>query len=161
MRTLRQFIERLDPERHVMLLSVYGSKAQTVLGIAARHAAVVKLDSMSHQEIAEVDVNLASLLPAWAHVCVPSKAVTAICCGSSLLLNASRETDAWRMFERAAWLIEPATEYSESIDKFVSSLTHDAIAIKRAAAREIAQQCIDARRATLDAIVERCQIQPR
>ena len=137
---LVQFIEALDPAKHTIFLSLYGTKSEAVLSAVRGHPAVVLCPVLTQEDIAAIDVNLVSLLPAWDHVCVPSKAVTAVSCGNALLLNVSTATDTWQMFSDAAWHIPPATDYRVAINEFLQNLTPKAIATRRAAAKHLAQR---------------------
>ena len=140
-----KFALALDPAKHILYLSVYGSKSQQVLSVVKDLKAVVVLPILTHSEIANIQINIVTLLPAWSHVCVPSKAVTAISCGSAVLLNCSKVTDAWQMFSDAAWIIEPANDYESQIKSFLGDLSIDSISVKRRAAALLARSISDER----------------
>ncbi len=120
-------IQQLDPEKHEMIVSLYGSKAQYVKDSIMLNKSVMFKEYLSQVDISSIDINVATLLPQWHHICVPSKAVTAICCGSALLLNATKDSDAWDMFEGGSWLIESGGDYSTEIKDYLSTLSMESI----------------------------------
>lgn len=135
---LIQFIQTLDPQKHVIYLSLYGTKSAGVLSAVENHPAVILCPVLSHADIAGIDISLVSLLPEWDHICVPSKAVTSAGCGSALLLNVSLACDSWQMFSEAAWHIPPALDYHEAVEKFLVDLSPESIVARREAARRLA-----------------------
>jgi hypothetical protein len=139
---LLQLAKCLNPVRHHLYVSIYGANATAVEAKLRRHATVSIHASLAHADLASVDINIASLRPQWSHICVPSKITTAICCGCAVLLNATKDTDAWRSFAPAIWLIEPTASIDSAIEGFLTSLDRDAVARKRALARELAQGAV-------------------
>ncbi|MDQ3016597.1 MAG: hypothetical protein M3R25_07765, partial [Bacteroidota bacterium] len=137
---LLELINQLDPSKHHMLLSLYGTKAKMITDKVPASDLITYKNSLSYDEIADIDINIASLLPEWNHVCVPSKAVTAICCGSPVLLNSEPRTDNWEMLQTGSWLIEPAPSYEIQIQNFLSDLNTGDISNRRVKARELSQQ---------------------
>lgn len=133
---------QLDPEKHQMIVSLYGSKAAQVKHVIVNNKNVHFRDFLNLNDIASMDVNVASLLPEWNHICVPSKAVTAICCGSSLLLNATKEADNWQMFSDAAWLVESGKDYDTELRRSLEKITMEGIREKRQKARELAASIV-------------------
>jgi hypothetical protein len=140
---LIEFIRQLDPGKHSIIVSIYGTKAKEVKGAIAGHEAVEEREFLDHAEIGAIDINIASLLTEWNHISVPSKAVTAVCCGSTLLLNAPKTADAWKMFEQASWIIEPGNGYTASVRAFLHQLTPEAILQKRRRALDIASHWVN------------------
>ncbi|KPA10509.1 colanic acid biosynthesis glycosyl transferase [Candidatus Magnetomorum sp. HK-1] len=102
---LIQLIQRLDPQKHVCLLSLYGIKAPQVLTVIKDHPAVRVLDHIPQEYLPHIDVHLVSLLPEWTHVCVPSKAVSAICAGRAIAFQGESHADTWQMFQNAGFHI--------------------------------------------------------
>ncbi|ETR66861.1 MAG: group 1 glycosyl transferase, partial [Candidatus Magnetoglobus multicellularis str. Araruama] len=103
---LTQLIFHMDPTRHICLLSLYGAKSNHVLSSVANHPAVRIIDHIPQEHLAYIDIHLVSLLPEWTHVCVPSKAVSAICSGKAIAFQGHRHSDTWKMFKSAAFYIE-------------------------------------------------------
>lgn len=128
---LLEIIHQLDPENHHIILSLYGTKASIITDQIPPSDKVSYRKSLTYDEIATIDINIASLLPEWNHVCVPSKAVSAICCSSPLLLNAESETDNWVMLQKGGWRIEPSSDYKTQIRQFLQTITPEDIQRKR------------------------------
>jgi hypothetical protein len=143
---LIEFVRQLDPAKHEIILSVYGTKAAAVKEKIGNCEAVQARTFLSHDDIAAIDINIASLLTEWNHISVPSKAVTAICCGSTLLLNTPKAADAWLMFEQASWIIEPGNDYAASVKEFLQNLSRKNIVEKRIHAAGIASYWVNEKR---------------
>lgn len=140
---LVELINRLDPEKHVIVLSLYGVKALWVWEHICNEDVVERVDYVSRSELQYVDINVASLLPAWNHVCVPSKLVSAICAGTPVLYNANEESEGACMFPDAIWLMPNSENLSESISTFLDRLSVEEIALKRKAAEIYSQELIN------------------
>lgn len=135
------FIKALNPHQHVIYINLYGAKAKAVLSEIENCPAVKKINYLSYGQMHFMDVHVASLLRQWDNVCVPSKAVSAICAGAILLLNCSKQCDGWKMFSNACWLIEQKTgNYERDIDLFLRSLTCKQIALKKQNALTLAER---------------------
>lgn len=137
---LKVIINQLNPEEHILLLSLYGAKSGRILQYANQNRGVVLLDYISPEQLSFVDVNVASLLPAWNHVCVPSKVVSAICAGTPVLYNATEESEGYNMFRDAIWLIPAVEDYSIAVSAFYKQLNKNSILSKKQAAVNYACQ---------------------
>lgn len=156
-RFLEELIIQLNPEKHVLLLALYGAKAKKVLQCANQNKGIILLDYISPDQLHFVDVNIASLLPAWNHVCVPSKVVSAICANTPVLYNASTESEGYYMFPKAIWLINKSDEYSREINSFYKSMDIEVIEQKRKAAILYAQKLETIQKKAFKEIVEYCK----
>jgi len=117
---LIQLIQRMDPKRHVCLLSMYGAKAARVLQAVENHPSVHFIDHIPQAYLPYIDIHLVCLLPAWTHICVPSKAVSAICSGKAIAFQGSLHSDIWQMFKNAAFYIH-SSHHTQSM---VRQLNH-------------------------------------
>lgn len=151
---LLQLIELMDPLKFIMLLSLYGSKADGVLEKVRYKKGVIIVD---HVELEFIDINVASLLPCWNHVCVPSKVVSAICAGTPVLYNASEYSEGYCMFPDAIWLISGTADYKQPIADFYHSLTRKMIAEKKQAAIRYAQQLVFMQDNAYQEIIQYCR----
>jgi hypothetical protein len=138
---LRAVIETMDRDRFHLILSVYGSKARQLLDpLDPADPGITRLPEVSRAELSWIDVHLVSLLGKWAHVCVPSKAVSAVCCGSPFLFFGSPDCDNWGLLQAAGWLV-PESSADDSIRANVASglaqITASEIEQKRRQARII------------------------
>jgi len=104
------FIDCLDESKHRFVLSGYGSKIGKVIEHVKNNGAVELVESVDRNELHYIDVHLVSLLPKWTHVCVPSKAVSAVCAGQTVLFNGIDTSDTWQMFHSAGWLVPATTD---------------------------------------------------
>lgn len=139
---LVEMIRRLDPEKHVMVLSIYGAKADWVWERIGGIQTVIRVDYVSPNELQHVDVNVASLLSTWNHVCVPSKVVSAICAGTPVLYNANEESEGACMFPDAIWLVPESDNLAVIVMQFLNQLSPDTIHLKREAAQKFARELI-------------------
>ena len=139
---LLELIRQLDPDKHLILLRLYGVKAQHVLDEVASFNSVLILDYIAPAEVQYVDICVASLLSAWNHVCVPSKVVSAICNGQPVLYNADEESEGACMFPEATWLLPDSKDLSKSVSFFLLGLSVEDIALKRKAAERYSQELI-------------------
>lgn len=142
-RFLIELIKQLNPEKHLILLRLYGAKAQKVLDEVKDFRSVIQLDYIASAEMQYVDICVATLLPAWNHICVPSKVVSAICAGSPVLYNATEESEGACMFPEAVWLVPDSDTLSDALSRFLKELTTDRIGQKRQAARLYARKLIE------------------
>lgn len=139
---LQELIVQLDPEKHLMLLRLYGCKAGNILNTVHNHPAVFVLDYLPQNEIQYVDVNVASLLSDWRHICVPSKVVSAICSGTPVLYNAHRESDGACMFSEAVWLISDQENIPVAVAQFLDRISLEVINMKKKFARKYAGELL-------------------
>ena len=146
-------IEALNPEKHHFILSVYGIHAARLLKFAGRFKHVTILSEVKRDELGWIDIHLASLKPAWDHVCVPSKAVSAVCAGSCLMLCASSSGDNWHLLQDAAWRIKPGPEMRDEIICLINTLSPASVSERRAKALAICQNLLRIRTNALDEIL--------
>ena len=139
---LKQVIDHFDPKRFHLVLSVYGVKAQEILRHAqSRKEKITIVPSVERDQLSFIDIHLVSLKKNWAHVCVPSKAVSAICSGSPILLYGSPDCDNWKMLGFGGWLIRQSSdrnEVSKAVSNFLNSVDHKTIESKKLDAASVA-----------------------
>ncbi len=140
---LHSVIRNLDPEKFQLVLKVYGAKSEMFLEqLGECPDGVSLIGSVSRSQLGFIDIHLVSLLGQWANVCVPSKAISAVCSGSSFLFYGIEQCDNWQMLQNAGWLV-PETDnidkMDEIVDEILQSITHDLLNKKREAARAIAR----------------------
>lgn len=139
---LLELIRQLDPKKHLILLRLYGAKAQRILEGASAFKQVIILDYITPAEMQYVDICVASLLPAWNHVCVPSKVVSAICSGLPVLYNADEKSEGACMFPDAIWLLPNSINQWKFVSDFLKALSVYEISEKKEAAGRYAQRLI-------------------
>jgi hypothetical protein len=153
-RFVEAVIAALDPARHHFILAVYGIHASRLLKYAADFNHVTILNAVDRKELGFIDIHLASLEPVWDHLCVPSKAVSAVCAGSCLLLCASELGDNWHLLQDASWRAEPGDDMPAEVARIVASLTPDAVARKRAKALGCCQNLLRMKAAAMAGILD-------
>lgn len=153
-RFVEAVIAALDPARHHFILSVYGIHASRLLNYAADFNHVTILNAVDRQELGFIDIHLASLEPVWDHVCVPSKAVSAVCAGSCLLLCASELGDNWHLLQDASWRAEPGDNMPAEVARIVASLTPEAVARTRTKALGCCQNLLQMKATAMTGILD-------
>ncbi|WP_289004861.1 hypothetical protein [uncultured Parabacteroides sp.] len=151
---LLELIKQLNPEKHLILLRLYGCKVGCLLGAAHMSKAVLILDYLPQSEMQYVDVNVASLLATWNHVCVPSKVVSAICAGTPVLYNANEESEGACMFPEAVWLLPDSPDQAIVVRQFLDHVSLEAISRKREAAQKYAGEMIGMERDSLQSLLD-------
>lgn len=139
---LLELIDQLEPEKHIILLRLYGCKARSILDRVRNYPVVRILDYLPQDEVQYVDVNVASLLSAWSHICVPSKVVSAICAGTPVLYNAHQESDGACMFPDAVWLVSDRENTSAVVTQFLDQISPETINMKKEMARKYARELV-------------------
>ncbi|SHG92063.1 hypothetical protein SAMN04488109_2478 [Chryseolinea serpens] len=136
---ITSFIDTLNPERHKLVLALYGSKAKEVLAYAEGKPGVEILGFVNRVDMKYIDVHLASLKKEWVNVCVPSKAVSSVCCGSALLYDGDAESDNWHLLQRAGWRLREEN-LNEEIASLLKTLDRATVEQKKSEAVKLAEE---------------------
>ncbi len=115
-----------------VVLRCYGAGAQKLLSLVEGTEVNIK-NHISDKELQLIDIHVVSLRHEWTHICVPSKAISAIQGGNAVLYLGSPDSDTWKMLKRAGWIIKTPTEASKTIEQ----ITDKSLAEKKKAAREV------------------------
>ncbi len=134
---LIEFIKAFDPEKHHLILALYGKKAQNVLELAKNYEGITILPNVPRSQLNFLDVHLVSLLTEYTHLMIPSKAVSAVAAGGAILFCGSQESDNWDMLQDAAWLIREEVDLSEQIREYLSTLTAEDLNQKKHNAQKL------------------------
>jgi len=119
---VKELIEQLDPHRHKFILSVYGKKSKQLIEQVGHKEVVESVSHVSRAQLNFIDIHLVSLLPNYTHICVPSKAVSAVSTGASFLFYGNKESDNWSLLGEAGWLIEENRDLKTQIATFINDL---------------------------------------
>jgi hypothetical protein len=153
---LDQLVRRADRTKIAFLFAPYGSKALALRNRLGSQQGVEWRDRIPSEELAHADVHLTCLAAKWTHLCVPSKAVSAICMGRPVLFAGAFESDTWVLLKDASWLISEAQDGSytpEEIDRVLTQiLDREAREAKTRATRSVRSRLIAERYDTLDAL---------
>lgn len=85
-----------------LIYSGYGSKDAETRQYLSDLTGIILLDGIPHDQMGYIDVQIVSLLPEWTHICVPSKALSALQHGSAILYDGSEDSDTWQYVKQAA-----------------------------------------------------------
>lgn len=149
---LKEIINRLDPSRFVLLLSLYGAKAEELKSYAEGKAGVMLFPSLTRAELSHLDIHLATLEEQWVNVCVPSKAVSSICAGATILYCGISDSDNWELLGDAGWRISPDGDIGAEVSSFFAQITSAQVREKRMLARQLASKLVSLERDTYERI---------
>lgn len=151
---VKEVIKNIDPSKHIFLLAVYGSKANNVLNFAKRYAGIRIVKNIKREHMHLVDIHIVSLKYNWDHVCVPSKAISAVTEGSTVLFDCSKENDNWVLLEKAAWRISK-TNYKLNLRKFMKNISKSEIQKKRKHGEKISKELLKIKENSFDFIYKK------
>ncbi|AEI48932.1 hypothetical protein [Runella slithyformis] len=157
---LLAFIHAFDPQKHHLILALYGTKSEAVLKVAAVKEGITLLKNVPRSQLSYIDVHLVSLLPKWTHIAVPSKAVSSVCAGGAILFCGSKEADTWAVLQRAGWYIDETGELTSQLNQFLSQLTPEEAALKQTAATQLAIELQKTLQAAYEDIATFCDCIP-
>lgn len=125
---LKQVIDHINPDKHHLIMVLYGSKAEVIKTyIKNKSTGITLLDYLPRKELNFIDIHLVSLTPEWVNVCVPSKLVSAVHKKSLFLFQGIKNCDSWNDFQNAGWLIEANQESEQQVVEFLNFINHDEI----------------------------------
>lgn len=150
---IRAVIDGVNPEKQRFVLVAYGSKSQSVLDYARGREWVIVLDRVEREHLQLIDVHVVTLLPEWDHVCVPSKAVSAVCEGASVFICCSELNDNWALLKDAAWRIDVDSDLPDGVGQFLDELTLDEVNLKRGKAKVVSRELLQLKGEAFEQIV--------
>jgi hypothetical protein len=81
---------------------------------------------------------LVSLLAKWTHIAVPSKAMSSVCAGGTILFCGSKEADTWALLQEAGWHIEESADIDSQVRLFLSQITLNEVLKKKIVVNQVA-----------------------
>jgi hypothetical protein len=135
---LLTFLTHFNPKKQHLILAIYGTKSQEVLKAAEGKTGVTILKNIPRSQLHYIDVHLVSLLTKWTHIAVPSKAMSSVCAGGTLLFCGSKEADTWALLQEAGWHIEESEDIDNQLRVFLSRITLNEVLKKKIAANRVA-----------------------
>lgn len=147
------FVERADPFRFFFVFSVYGSRAEAFRDRIGNRGNVIWCDRVLPEELVHGDVHLVSLKAGWTHVCVPSKAVTAVSAGRPIVFFGSATADTWRLLGKAGWLVAEQQDgryLTADVDQAITAIVSGELATKTAEAGSVAAALLEMRSRAFD-----------
>lgn len=132
-------INSFDDEKFCLVVSVYGAKAEEVKKAALDRPGVTVKDRIPRSQLSYIDVHLVTLLPEWNNICVPSKAVSAVCEGGAIVFCGDMQNDNWEYLHDAGWLVQYNLNLKENIKNTLDQISKRSIAEKKKSAELIAK----------------------
>lgn len=139
---LMKIIDCFDPNKYILIISVYGAKSGEILNHARNKNGVILLDRIDRSHLSFIDVHLVSLRPEWNNICVPSKAVSAVCEGRALIFCGDKKNDIWHYLHDAAWFVYDGPELEERIGRLLAEISPDSLEKKKQAATRISENLL-------------------
>lgn len=97
-----------DPARFHLTVAAYGAGAAQIRAQLRGFPHVDWRDApLADAELDAGHVHIASLRENWTHVCVPSKAISALCRGRPILFFGAAASDVWGWANGAGWRVDP------------------------------------------------------
>ena len=152
---LALFVERADPFRFFFVFSAYGSRAEAFRDRIGNRGNVTWCDRVRPEELVHGDVHLVSLKAGWTHVCVPSKAVTAVSAGRPIVFFGSANADTWRLLGKAGWLVAEQQDggyLAADVDQAITAIVSGELATKTAEAGVVAASLLEMRSRAFDEV---------
>jgi hypothetical protein len=131
---VKTFIDNINPEIHHLILAPYGRHAELIKNYAKAKPGVTIVETVPRDQLHFIDVHLVSLRSNWTHIAVPSKAVSAVSLGATILFCGSIESDNWYLLQNAGWLIDENEDLEQSVKKVLPQITRYEIEQKKAQA---------------------------
>lgn len=112
------------------VISVYGFHSDRIKEFVSQMGAdnISFVSSVAKGQLRFIDVHLVSLLPEWANISVPSKAVSAVCSGSALWYCGPKDVDTVGLFEKCSFI---STEDFKSVTETLNSISLKSISDKK------------------------------
>lgn len=127
------FAKALNPDVHCLILSAYGSKSDILKDKISNMEAVRTVAFLEDEEMPYIDIQLVSLQKQWTHICVPSKAISAIQFGQAVVFCGKVESDSWQHVAACGWQIPTDKLTAEGMESFIKELTLTKVQQKKAA----------------------------
>ena len=89
---------------------------------------------LAESDLSSIDIHIVSLKKDWTHVCVPSKAISAVQSGNVILFIGEEESDTWQYLQGAGWRISS----QKDIETVIAQIKPTEVYHKKQFAREVA-----------------------
>jgi hypothetical protein len=140
MELLYTVADNLDADKFKFVVSVYGLRAQELKQYMQGKKGVELIPFVERSQLNFIDIHIASLLPQWTHISVPSKTVSSVCSGSAFLYYGQEDSDNWFLLKDAGWLIPYGKDIQHGVTNFFQQFNPNDLEQKKAAALKIAQK---------------------
>jgi hypothetical protein len=140
MELLYAIADNLDTDKFTFILSVYGLRAQELKQYMQGKKGIELIPFVDRSHLKYIDIHVASLIPQWTHISVPSKTVSSVCAGSAFLFYGKEDSDNWFLLKEAGWLIPYGGNVETSIINFFQQFDIKNLEQKKDAAQKIAKE---------------------
>jgi hypothetical protein len=137
---IRYMIDAILPAKHQLVLALYGSKSAALIEYAQNKPGVILVKSVPREQLIYIDVHMVTLIPAFTHYAVPSKAVSAVTMGKPIVFCGSMESDNWFMFQDSGWFIPDNSEMEKELRLFCETISKEEVAEKEVNASKHASE---------------------
>ncbi len=137
---LKVFIDTFNRDSQHLILAVYGPKSADLLAYAEGKSGITIVKNVPRNQLHFIDVHLVSLLPEFNHTAVPSKGISSVCTGGTVLFYGNKEADTWHMLQKASWLIDATLNLNNQLEAFVKTISPEMVAFKKTEATLLAQE---------------------
>ncbi|MEN9522826.1 MAG: hypothetical protein RL065_1203 [Bacteroidota bacterium] len=137
-RSVVELAQSLNPNKHQLILALYGVKAEGLKSQLKNIEGVIIVDNVPRSQLHFIDVHLVCLMTKWTHAAVPSKAVSSICSGGSILFLGNENSDNWYMLQKAGWRLNPQESIKHQIEEILNDISIEKINSKKAEAKVLA-----------------------
>ncbi|MFM2225721.1 MAG: hypothetical protein RJA07_1923 [Bacteroidota bacterium] len=137
-RSVVELAKAINSTKHQLILALYGVKAEALKAQLKNIDGVILVDNVPRSQLHFIDVHLVCLMDKWTHAAVPSKAVSSICAGGSILFLGNENSDNWFMLQRAGWRLNPDESIQHQIENLLADISFEKINSKKAEAKLLA-----------------------
>ncbi len=137
---LKSIIDAMDPNKHQIVLALYGNRAEEVKRYGKDKPGVILVERVPREQLHFIDIHVVTLRKKWTHIAVPSKAVSAIFMGGTILFCGDKSSDNWHMFKEAGWFVDENNQMSQSVKQFFANLTSDSVQQRKAKTPELIEK---------------------
>lgn len=120
---LKWVIDYMDPNKHKLVLRLYGLKTELIKQYAEGKPSIEFLGFVPEEDLVHIDLHLVSLISTYVNVCVPSKMVSAVYRGALVLFHGIPECDNWDYLQDAAFLIHQNKHAQQQVKLFLEKLS--------------------------------------
>ncbi len=131
----------MNPKKHTLVLSCTGIYAQAVKKRLSNIKHVIWVADFVASNFRYIDIHVVSLRSSWTHICVPSKAVTAIQYGGAVLFYGSKDSDTYTYMQDVGWHLDD----SQDVGQWIHTLTFREVQSKRRRASEVYHSLLEIR----------------
>ena len=123
----------LKSKGYRIILRCYGIGSKSLKDMLADHD-IHQSGFLAESDLSSIDIHIVSLKKDWTHVCVPSKAISAVQSGNVILFIGEEESDTWQYLQGAGWRISS----QKDIETVIAQIKPTEVYHKKQFAREVA-----------------------